>query len=213
MVRYIEKINVLQESLVSMKKMRDKYPLSQNWIKMIVTCILMVVATLIIVMLSVFIPQGVTANDILQQVAGTYAAVNAASTSPILGQLMLKDALHSHHMVVDGASIKVGDRILLKNELNSQNNGIYVFQTDSLERAPDMAQNLQITPGNTTYVLSGFTNGGAFFTLLLDTTHTDRAPDPVTGFGIVYTNTNNLAFGTSAQSGIATGYVPTVFKR
>lgn len=55
-------------------------------------------------------------------IRGTYPAVRAASTRPMLsnGTLFLTVP------VVDGVRINTGDRVLLKNELNPQLNGIYV---------------------------------------------------------------------------------------
>ena len=58
---------------------------------------------------------------------------------------------------IDGVTIANGNRILVKNQVNSVENGIYVFSSGALSRADD-AGNGELTAGSFTFVEEGTVN-------------------------------------------------------
>jgi hypothetical protein len=68
-------------------------------------------------------------------------------------------------LVIDGITIADGDRVLLKNQENSFENGIYVYSevTDSLVRASDADTVENLNNGAFTFVEAGDSNAGKGF--------------------------------------------------
>lgn len=65
---------------------------------------------------------------------------------------------------IDGVGVNAGDRILVKNQTNAVENGIYVAAEGAWERAID-AVNGKVTPGMFTFVESGTKNHDSGFVL------------------------------------------------
>lgn len=65
---------------------------------------------------------------------------------------------------IDGISLQIGDRVLVKNQSNAEENGLYVvITTDVLQRAPDADTSAEVTRGMFVFVEMGATNGGKAF--------------------------------------------------
>ncbi len=179
---------------------------SQQRIRRVVTFCVVAIVLLVCGMIVMGVFLGLTRRDVSEDssIRGAYPAVRAASTRPMLssGTLFLTVP------IVDGVRINTGDRVLLKNELNPQLNGIYVRAGDSLKRAPDMDRYTQVTPGNSVLVLEGVENGGASF-MLFSLSAVMGPQNSVTGNGIVYKNTTGVALGSLIPPAPAAGYVLT----
>ncbi len=67
--------------------------------------------------------------------------------------------------VVDGVKIVEGDRVLVKDQANKRQNGIYVVQEGDWSRALDVNTSSNVTPGMFTFVEEGSANANAGFVL------------------------------------------------
>jgi len=85
---------------------------------------------------------------------GTKMPVTAAST----GNLTL-----SGEQTVDGVALVTDDRILVKNQTTTSENGIYVVDTGTWQRAADFDGPYDIVKGSMIYVTDGTSNAGAWF--------------------------------------------------
>lgn len=101
-------------------------------------------------------------------------AVNAATTANIT---------LSGTQTVDGVTLAVGDRVLVKNQTNAAQNGIYRVANSTWSRAPDATQG-NLTSGAMVLVLGGTNNAGSQWFL--------NTADPIT-------------VGTTAQSWVQFG--------
>ncbi|WP_212748824.1 hypothetical protein [Nocardia cyriacigeorgica] len=92
-------------------------------------------------------------------------AVRAASTANI--------TVATPGAAIDGVSLSNGDRVLLKNQITTAENGIYVWAGASaaLTRAADADDDGEIVDGTAVYVAEGTTNG--------DTAWVQTAPNPI----------------------------------
>lgn len=97
-------------------------------------------------------------------------AVNAATT----GNITL-----SGTQTIDGVSVAVGDRVLVKNQTTASANGIYLCAAGAWTRTADGSQGT-LTTGALMLVLAGTTNAGSQWYL--------STPDPIT------VGTTNLSF-------------------
>ena len=111
-----------------------------------------------------------------------HGAVIAASTGNV--------ALASPGTTLDGITLANGQRILLKNQTDATQNGVYIFNgsASALTRAADGVQGT-LNGGAAFYVEAGTTNGDKGFTLTTD--------DPIT------VGTTALAFSQFSGSGVA----------
>ena len=74
---------------------------------------------------------------------------------------------------IDGVSIVADDRVLVKDQTTGSQNGIYIADTSTWERAPDFDGNRDVAQGTQVYVNTGGTaNGGSMFVV--------TSSDPVT---------------------------------
>lgn len=174
-------------------------------VRLLKFCVIAVVLLMIsVIILGIFLGlyrQEASTDDTIR---GAYPAVRAASTRPMLSN----GTLYMTSPIVDGVRTVTGDRILLKNEINPQLNGIYVRDGDSLYRAPDMNRYTQVTPGNSVLVLEGTENGGASF-MLFSVSAALGPKNAVTGNGVVYKNSTGVALGSLIPPAPADGYVLT----
>ncbi len=83
-------------------------------------------------------------------------AVRAAST----GNLTLSGA-----QTVDGVSLVAGERILVKDQSTSSQNGIYVVASGSWSRATDADTSAKVKAGATVYVCEGTANADKIYAL------------------------------------------------
>lgn len=94
--------------------------------------------------------------DASQQGLDVKESVKAATT----GNITL-----SGTQTVDGVSLSVGDRVLVKNQTTGSENGIYVVASGSWSRAADADADSEVTAGLFTFVSEGTVNGDAGFSL------------------------------------------------
>lgn len=87
------------------------------------------------------------------------ASVRAASTGNV--------NVESPESVVDNVTLEAGDRVLLKDQDNAAENGLYQFNGESepMTRARDANQPGELSGGAITYVEEGDTNGGSAFVM------------------------------------------------
>ncbi len=149
---------------------------------MIILCLLLSVASITLGIASYI--TGMNTQTRLDSIYGVYPSVKAASTASVLGRLSLRTMLETKVTDIDGVRINSGDRVLFKNELNPQLNGIYVNSNGEFVRSTDMSHNYQIVPGISIYVESGSVNSCASFRLAR--LATGSSVDPVTGYGIAF---------------------------
>lgn len=81
---------------------------------------------------------------------------------------------------VDGVALKADDRVLVKNQNNAVDNGIYVAASGSWKRASDADENSEVTPGLTVTVESGTAQADSVWQLVTD--------------GVIVLGTTALAF-------------------
>jgi hypothetical protein len=94
--------------------------------------------------------------DASQQGLDVKESVKAATT----GNITL-----SGTQTVDGVSLSVGDRVLVKNQSTGSENGLYVVASGSWSRAADADADSEVTAGLFTFVSEGTVNGDAGFSL------------------------------------------------
>jgi hypothetical protein len=68
--------------------------------------------------------------------------------------------------VIDGFMTEDGDRVLVKNQTNNIENGIYIASNSSWIRATDVRENISIITSLTTIVTDGIINKGKQFELI-----------------------------------------------
>ncbi|MFV3329324.1 phage tail protein [Pseudomonas sp. NY15437] len=69
---------------------------------------------------------------------------------------------------VDGVALAPGDRVLVKNQTNAVDNGLYVVATGAWKRATDADENSEVTPGLTVTVESGTAQADSVWQLVTD---------------------------------------------
>lgn len=102
--------------------------------------------------------------------------------------------------VYDGVQLEAGDRVLLQNQPNAAENGIYVWTgaTAALARAADMNDSAQLANGAAVTVVEGATYGDKAFLLTTDgdvtlgTTPLSWSPMSSGGGGLSYSAGNGL---------------------
>lgn len=87
------------------------------------------------------------------------ASVRAATTTNIT---------LSGTQTIDGVSLSVGDRVLVKNQSTASNNGIYVVASGSWTRAADANTSEELSPGTFVFVEEGTVNGDAGYVMNAD---------------------------------------------
>ena len=66
---------------------------------------------------------------------------------------------------IDGVALAIGDRVLVKNQNNAAENGIYAAAAGAWTRTPDANTSLKVTPGLFIAIEEGTQNGGAMWQL------------------------------------------------
>lgn len=102
----------------------------------------------------------------------------------------------SGEQTIDGVAIVSGDRVLVKNQASSVDNGIYLASTGAWSRALDFDGARDARNGTLVYVTSGTSNGGDVFAM--------TATDPVT------VGTTSLSFGSVLSLTAASAFAQTL---
>jgi hypothetical protein len=97
-------------------------------------------------------------------------SARAATTAPIT---------LSGTQTIDGVALSVGDRVLVKDQTDNTQNGIYIVASGSWTRASDMDEPAELTAGLFFFVESGTVNGDAGFVKTSDSVGT-VGTDPIT---------------------------------
>lgn len=81
-------------------------------------------------------------------------------------------SLSSPGLTFDGVSLVAGDRVLLKDQTNAAQNGLYTWGGNSvtLVRTPDADSSAEVTSGMAVTVTEGTVNGDKSFNLITDDT-------------------------------------------
>ena len=97
-------------------------------------------------------------------------SVKAATTGPIT---------LSNTQTIDGVALSVGNRVLVKNQSDNTQNGIYIVADGSWTRSSDMDEPSELTAGLFFFVEEGTANGDAGFVKTSDSVGT-VGTDPIT---------------------------------
>lgn len=112
----------------------------------------------------------------------TWAPVKAATTANV--------AALSGLQTIDGVALAAGDRVLLKNQTNSRQNGIYVVATGAWQRAGDADTAAELTAGSYVFVTGGTTNAQKGFVLDTDAAQVGTTQLAFSPFAVQATRTN-----------------------
>ncbi len=93
------------------------------------------------------------------------ASVRVATTASI-------DLTTGGTLTIDGVSTQVGDRVLVKNQGDAEENGIYVVGANAWSRAADADSNAEVTAGLFTFVTEGTVNADSGWVLSTNDTIT-----------------------------------------
>lgn len=74
----------------------------------------------------------------------------------------------SGEQTIDGVSCVTGDRVLVKNQTTASQNGIYICDTSTWDRAPDFDGNNDVAKGTMVRVNQGSTNASGWFVVTAD---------------------------------------------
>lgn len=100
---------------------------------------------------------------------------------------------------IDGVNVVAGDRVLVKNQDNNVDNGIYVVSASGWSRSADANASAEVTAGLYTFVTSGSQNANSGWVLI--------AADPITVgvTGLTFTQFNGLGQVTAGAGLTKTG--------
>lgn len=74
----------------------------------------------------------------------------------------------SNTQTIDGVALSVGDRVLVKDQTNSAQNGIYVVASGAWSRSTDADAPAELNPGTFVFVEEGTTNSDTGFVVVSD---------------------------------------------
>ena len=101
--------------------------------------------------------------------ARTYDEVKAATTATDGPLANGNIPLSGTATTIDGVAVIAGDRVLVKNQSNAAQNGIYLVSAGAWQRASDADATAELTAGSFVFVQTGgATNGGTGFALSSD---------------------------------------------
>jgi hypothetical protein len=155
-------------------------------------------------------------------VGGTITTTYANGTLGVGATLTIATSSNWTAITIDGESLTVTDRVLIKNQATAAQNGIYtvtsvgaVGNTTSFvfTRSLDNDQALELAAGDLTYVIAGTANGGDGYVLISEvaTVGTDAVTwTQFSGAGAVPTATTSdlgIASFPSAQFSVSSGAV------
>lgn len=113
---------------------------------------------------------------------------------------------------IDGVAVASGDRVLVKNQISAQDNGIYICQASSWVRSTDADNSTKMITGTSVFVDQGAINKDTNWVLITDAPITlgttaltfslnSRAGEIIDGSGLVKTG-NTLNIGTESVNRI-----------
>ncbi|MHB2205061.1 hypothetical protein [Methylobacterium sp. CM6257] len=127
--------------------------------------------------------------------------VRAASTGNV--------SLSAPGSSLDGVTLAVNDRILLKNQTAGAENGIYVWSgaSSALARANDADNGTELNPGTSVTVTEGTANGDKVFQIISDAAvtigTTSTTWGQLGGGGQTYTGSNGVSVSGANITGVA----------
>ena len=131
----------------------------------------------------------------LDAIIGTYAAAGGTNTS---GEFTAVDFTDVGDFDLDGGAVAVGDRILVKNQADAKQNGIYIVEvagaSGTMERAEDQDgfdPAAEVSGGNFTFVENGASYAGSGWV--------------VVGDGALTLNTDNIVWTQFSATGAFSG--------
>jgi len=78
----------------------------------------------------------------------------------------------SSSQTIDGIVVGASERVLIKDQTDTTENGIYVATGSTWDRAKDFDGNEDVVPGTLVYVDRGTTNGASIWAVNSSSTHT-----------------------------------------
>ena len=120
----------------------------------------------------------------------TGVASDAAMKIPVKAATTANITL-SAAQTIDGVSITTGDRVLVKNQTTTTENGIYVADSGDWTRSADFDGTNDVVTGTLVFVLSGGTTNGSTFWRV------STASDPDPGDAMAFSQTNSSLAGVS----------------
>ena len=117
------------------------------------------------------------ATPILGQTGLQFAPVSATRTYDEVKAATTASITLSGTQTVDGVALVDGDRVLVKNQSNTAQNGIYVVSAGAWQRSGDADTTAELTTGSFVFVRTGGTvNGGKGFALANDVVQVGTSP-------------------------------------
>jgi hypothetical protein len=113
----------------------------------------------------------------------TYGGVRAATTTNV-------DLATGGLLTIDGVPLAAGDRVLVKNQTNKRQNGIYVASAGSWQRASDADTASELRAGSYVFVAAGTANGSKGFVLDDDAVQVGVTELNFSAFAVQPTRTN-----------------------
>jgi phage-related tail fiber protein len=127
---------------------------------------------------------GLTRKDVEQIVDEKLSAYEPPATEEVIGAVQarmdLKQSVRvattgpvtlSGEQTVDGVQLRVGDRVLVKDQADAQMNGIYQVSQNAWRRDTDSNEAGEVTCGMAAHVEEGVANGEQMYVL--------TTPDPI----------------------------------
>ncbi|MFM7183928.1 MAG: beta strand repeat-containing protein [Planctomycetota bacterium] len=96
-------------------------------------------------------------------------------------------------LTVDGVSLAVGDRVLVMNQTNPRQNGLYVVATGGWTRAADADTAAELVAGSYVFVAEGATGGRRGFVLTDDVVQVGNTPLSFVPFVVEANRTNTYS--------------------
>jgi len=154
-------------------------------------------------------------------VGGTITTTYANGTAGVGATITVATSSNWTAITIDGQSLTVTDRVLIKNQSSNVQNGIYtvtsvgaVGNTTSFvfTRALDIDEELELSSGDLTYVIAGTANGGNGYVLTTPVTIVGTSPvvwsqfsgssSTLAGAGLVTNGSNPNQVDVGAGTGI-----------
>jgi len=95
--------------------------------------------------------------------------------------------------LIDGTPLAEGDRVLVKNQSNPRQNGLYVASLGAWARAADANTANELVAGSYVFVKEGSINGGSGFVLTDDAVQVGTTPLTFSPFTVQPNRTNNYS--------------------